>query len=262
MPKTSQDLVAEAEASVERIDAETARRMVAEDDALVLDVRDPAEVDRTGRAAGALNVARGMLEFRADGASKHHDPALRTDRPVIVYCASGGRAALAGKTLQEMGFARVYNLGGFSDWADAGRRGGAGRGKLSAPVPRQPDDARSSTAGRSAGGSGSWMAGPVPVRRSLIRDSVRAWDEKLAPIRPTSTATPDRGRGLSSARSCRTSSSPPPSVRRTSWSPKTIRSSPGSPLGGVPRPPERAAGRLRRRSAGRCRSRRAWRRAR
>ena len=120
MPKTSQDYLAEAEAAVERIDAQAAQRMVAQDDALVLDVRDPAEVEKTGRAAGALNVPRGMLEFRADEGSKFHDPALRRDRPVIVYCASGGRAALAGRTLQEMGFARVYNLGGFSDWAEGG----------------------------------------------------------------------------------------------------------------------------------------------
>ena len=120
MAKTSQEYVAEANAAVERIDRPTAERMVAKEDALVLDVRDPPEVERSGRIAGALNVPRGMLEFRADEGSKHHDPALRRDRPVIVYCASGGRSALAGKTLREMGFERVYNLGGFAEWSEGG----------------------------------------------------------------------------------------------------------------------------------------------
>ncbi len=120
MPKTSQDYVAEANASVEKIDVRTAQRLIAEDDALVVDVRDAPEVEKTGRAAGAVNVSRGMLEFRADEASKYHDPEFRKDRPVIVYCASGGRAALSGKTLQEMGYERVYSVGGFSDWSENG----------------------------------------------------------------------------------------------------------------------------------------------
>ena len=120
MAKTSKDYVAEASATVEKIDVASAQRMVAEDDALLLDVRDATEVKKTGRAAGAVNVPRGMLEFRADEASKYHEPALRPDRPVILYCGSGGRAALGGKTLQEMGYERVYNLGGFSDWTEGG----------------------------------------------------------------------------------------------------------------------------------------------
>ena len=39
---------------------------------------------------------------------------------VITYCASGGRAALAGKLLQELGYKDVRNLGGFKDWVEAG----------------------------------------------------------------------------------------------------------------------------------------------
>lgn len=61
-----------------------------------------------------------MLEFRADEATPYHDPEFRRDRPIIVYCASGGRSALSGKALQEMGYERVYNLGGYKDAADAG----------------------------------------------------------------------------------------------------------------------------------------------
>jgi rhodanese-related sulfurtransferase len=65
-------------------------------------------------------VSRGLLEFRADPDVPSHDPNFRKDRPVIVYCASGGRAALAGKTLLDMGFSDVRNLGGFKDWSEAG----------------------------------------------------------------------------------------------------------------------------------------------
>lgn len=120
MARTSKDYLEEANAAVEKIDRATAERLISEQDALVVDVRDAPEVERSGRIAGAVNVSRGMLEFRADEASKYHDAAFRKDRPVIVYCASGGRSALAGKTLQEMGYDRVYNLGAFPDWAAAG----------------------------------------------------------------------------------------------------------------------------------------------
>ena len=61
-----------------------------------------------------------MLEFRADASTPSHNAELRTDRPVILYCASGGRSALSGKVLKDMGYEKVYNLGGFKDWAESG----------------------------------------------------------------------------------------------------------------------------------------------
>ena len=88
--------------------------------ALLLDVRDAPELAAIGRAVGSHHIPRGMLEFRADPASPSHDAALQTDRPVILHCASGGRSALAGKLLQDMGYTQVFNLGGFKDWQDAG----------------------------------------------------------------------------------------------------------------------------------------------
>lgn len=119
MPKTVKDMMAEANAAVERIDAARARKLIAEG-AVVIDVRDAPEVAASGKVKGALNISRGMLEFRADPATPYHNPELRTDRPVVLYCASGGRAALSGKLLKEMGYARVFNLGGFKDWTEAG----------------------------------------------------------------------------------------------------------------------------------------------
>lgn len=119
MTRSVKDMLAEANAEVGRISREEAEAKVAAG-ALLLDVRDANEVAATGLAAGAVNVSRGMLEFRADPDSPHHDPRFSRDRPVILYCASGGRSALAGATLKRLGYAEVWNLGGLKDWAEAG----------------------------------------------------------------------------------------------------------------------------------------------
>lgn len=112
-------MMADANSAVPRIEADKARALI-DDGALIVDVRDGAEVEKTGKVAGAVHVSRGMLEFRADPESAMHAPAFDPERPVIVYCASGGRAALAGKTLQDLGYRQVYNLGGFKEWAESG----------------------------------------------------------------------------------------------------------------------------------------------
>jgi len=69
--------------------------------------------EKSGKVAGAVNVSRGMLEFVADPESSSHDKNFARDKAVIVYSASGVRAALAGRMLNYMGYANVYNLGGF-----------------------------------------------------------------------------------------------------------------------------------------------------
>ena len=109
-----------ANAAVPRITPAQARDMMAKGDTLVVDVRDAPEVAQSGKVAGAVHVSRGMLEFRADPASPYHDKNFAKDKTVLVYCASGGRSALAGKALKDLGYERVYNLGGFKDWADSG----------------------------------------------------------------------------------------------------------------------------------------------
>ena len=120
MPTSVKQLLAAANEAVPRVTPDEARRLMADADALVVDVRDGTEVAKTGKIKGAVNVSRGMIEFRADADTPYHDPAFRTDRPVILYCASGGRSALAGKTLKEMGYERVHNLGGFKEATEAG----------------------------------------------------------------------------------------------------------------------------------------------
>ena len=121
MPTSVKDLLATANAAVPKLSPPEAAEKIRGARVLIVDVRDPSEVEKTGKIKGAVNVSRGMLEFRADPESQYHDPAFERDRTVLLYCASGGRSALAGKTLQEMGYADVYNIGGFKDLAEAGQ---------------------------------------------------------------------------------------------------------------------------------------------
>ena len=119
MSVSVKQLLAAANAAVPKIGVEEARKLVAEG-ALIVDVRDGTEVAKTGKLKGAVHVSRGMIEFRADAETPYHDSQFRKDRPVILYCASGGRSAMAGKVLKDMGYTNVHNLGGFKDAADAG----------------------------------------------------------------------------------------------------------------------------------------------
>lgn len=119
MSVSVKQLMAAANEAVPKISADEARKLVAKD-ALLVDVRDGTEVAKSGKLKGAVHVSRGMIEFRADPESPYHDPQFSKDRPVILYCASGGRSALAGKVLKDMGYTNVRNLGGFKDASDAG----------------------------------------------------------------------------------------------------------------------------------------------
>ena len=118
--KTVQSMLADADAVVPRISPEEAKGMVGRSDVLFLDVREPPEVAASGKVPGAVAVPRGLVEFRADPASPLHDAAFDRGKTVIAYCASGGRSALVGKTLKDMGYDNVRNLGGFQGWVQAG----------------------------------------------------------------------------------------------------------------------------------------------
>ena len=120
MPSSVKQMLAEANAAVPRVPPAEARALMGRGDVLIVDVRDASEVQASGKIKGAVNVSRGMLEFRADPDSPYHDPAFQTDKTVLVYCASGGRSALVGKTLKDFGYATVYNVGGFKELAEAG----------------------------------------------------------------------------------------------------------------------------------------------
>ena len=120
MPSSIKELLAEANAAVSRVPPGEAGALVARPNTLIVDVRDPSEVQASGKLKGAVNVSRGMLEFRADPESPYYNPAFQKDKTVLVYCASGGRSALVGKTLKDFGYGSVFNIGGFKELADAG----------------------------------------------------------------------------------------------------------------------------------------------
>ena len=120
MPSSIKEMLAEANAAVPRLDPAEIRNRMNGADVLIVDVRDAPELATGGKLKGAINVSRGMLEFRADPDSPYHNPAFQRDKTVLVYCASGGRSALSGKTLKDLGYRSVFNAGGFKELADAG----------------------------------------------------------------------------------------------------------------------------------------------
>ena len=120
MPSSVREMLAEANAAVPRPNPAEVRDMIGKGNVLLVDVRDAPELASGGKLKGAVSVSRGMLEFRADPESPFHNPAFQKDKIVLIYCGSGGRAALSGKTLKELGYQSVYNAGGFKELADAG----------------------------------------------------------------------------------------------------------------------------------------------
>lgn len=114
-------LVSDAKSVINTVSQEEAQRMFDAGDALLVDIRDPRELEREGRIAGAFHAPRGMLEFWIDETSPYHKPQLATDKMLILFCASAWRSALSVKSLQEMGVENIAEMdGGFSAWKKRG----------------------------------------------------------------------------------------------------------------------------------------------
>jgi rhodanese-related sulfurtransferase len=106
--------------SVEPIDAEDAKALIDDGEAVVIDVREPAELLATGKVPGSINIPLAEFLERADPGSPDHEPALQADKAIILYCASGKRSQFAGNKLVELGYREVFNMGGLKDWELAG----------------------------------------------------------------------------------------------------------------------------------------------
>ena len=90
-------------------------------DIVLVDLRDPRELEREGKIPGAFHCPRGMLEFWIDPASPYHKPVFAQDKLFVFHCAAGWRSLLAARTAQDMGLKPVAHLGGgFAAWRDAG----------------------------------------------------------------------------------------------------------------------------------------------
>ena len=118
---TAAELVAQAKANVTALTPQEVADRVAGGDTVVVDLREPAEIEATGKIPGAVQAPRGMLEFFADPASPYHKAELDPSKPTILYCASGGRSALSAMTLKQLGYSDVAHLeGGIGAWKEAG----------------------------------------------------------------------------------------------------------------------------------------------
>ena len=114
-------MVEEAKRQIEEIPAAEAVMLAVSEDVVLVDLRDPRELERDGRVPGAFHVTRGMLEFWIDPESPYYKPRFGEDKKFVFFCAGGLRSALAAKTAQDMGLKPVAHiLGGFKAWKEAG----------------------------------------------------------------------------------------------------------------------------------------------
>ena len=114
-------LVAEAEAEIDNLPIEAARKLHGRDDVLFVDLRDVRELWREGTVPGSFHAPRGMLEFWVDPDSPYHKDVFAAGKKLVLFCQSGWRSALAAKTVQDMGLDNVAHIsGGFSAWKKAG----------------------------------------------------------------------------------------------------------------------------------------------
>ena len=116
-----QAMIDEANAVVEVLSATDVIEAVNNPDVVLVDIRDPREIERDGRIPGTFACTRGMLEFWIDPESPYAKPVFQEDKKFIFHCAGGMRSALAAKTAHEMGLAPVAHMaGGFAAWREAG----------------------------------------------------------------------------------------------------------------------------------------------
>ena len=124
-------MIADANAIIETLPAAAAVELAGRDDVVLVDIRDPRELERDGKVPGALHCTRGMLEFWIDPESPYHKPVFAQDKRFVFFCAGGMRSALAAATAQEMGLKPVAHIeGGFAAWKKAG-------GAVEALVPKK-----------------------------------------------------------------------------------------------------------------------------
>ena len=114
-------LLDDANATVETLEVEAVIDMLQQEDVVLIDLRDPRELEREGRMPGAFHCPRGMLEFWIDPDSPYAKPVFQQDKKFVFFCAGGWRSALAAKTAQDMGLKPVAHMrGGFGAWKKAG----------------------------------------------------------------------------------------------------------------------------------------------
>ena len=118
--KTAKNYLQEANQIIMKIDVNEAIQKHKTKSSIFIDVRDSTDIAKTGTILGGLTIPRGLIEFVADEATPLYNKILQKDVEIILICGVGGQAALAGKTLKEMGYSNVLNVGGIGDWEKNG----------------------------------------------------------------------------------------------------------------------------------------------
>tara|TARA_B100001248_G_scaffold233387_1_gene194883 strand:+ start:5888 stop:6280 length:393 start_codon:yes stop_codon:yes gene_type:complete len=118
--KTLNILLAEANKEIKLLSFSESKNLIENSNTVIIDVREESEVNNLGIVKGAIHIPRGLLEFKLEPNSINNPLNINCETNVLIYCAGGYRSALAAKTLKDLGFKNVFNLGGFSDWVAAG----------------------------------------------------------------------------------------------------------------------------------------------
>ena len=120
MGKKVQEMLDNANQRVPKVEVNQAMEWMNDGNTVFVDVRSKDAVRDSGLVRGAVHAERGMIEFFADQEHALGKSELKPAKRVVLYCAAGGQAALAGATLLDMGYENVHNLGSFQGWKDAG----------------------------------------------------------------------------------------------------------------------------------------------
>ena len=118
--KTLNILLTEANKEIKLLSFSESKNLIENSNAVIIDVREESEVNNLGIVKGAIHIPRGLLEFKLEPNSINNPINIKRETNILIYCAGGYRSALAAKTLKDLGFKNVFNLGGFSDWVAAG----------------------------------------------------------------------------------------------------------------------------------------------
>ena len=118
--KTLEVLLIEANELVKRLSYDESVDLINNTQTVIIDVREESEVYNLGIIKNAIHIPRGLIEFKLSPNSPNNPVLINDDTNILVYCAGGYRSALAAKSLLDLGFKNVYNLGGFQEWVESG----------------------------------------------------------------------------------------------------------------------------------------------
>ena len=113
-------LLEEANKQIKSLSFDESLEMIKNKNTIIVDVREESEVISLGVIKNAIHIPRGLIEFKLSPHSPNNPNGIDQNTNLLIYCAGGYRSALAAKTLSDIGFKNVYNIGGYQNWIDNG----------------------------------------------------------------------------------------------------------------------------------------------